>query len=117
MRSVRRRTAVVLGMLLLSGTFVYTTGWPVSTHHPPTVPVDSSPARPQQPTASAPPRVPRDKPIHQDSVTAESNGRLVDAYLFFLTALSSHRARGAMNGSGGLGHDPHHSTTTSLDQP
>ena len=117
MRSARRRTAVALGMLLLSVAFVYITGWPVSTHHPPTVPVDSSAARPQQPPASATPPVPPARPVHTDSVTTEANGRLVDAYLLFFAALSSHRSRGAMNASGGLGHDPHHTTTTSHAEP
>ena len=115
MRSARRWTAVALGVLLLSGLFVYVTGWHV--HHPSTAPVDSSPARAQQPTAAAAPAVHPSKPVHPDSVAAEPSGRLVDAYLFFFAALSSHRARGAMNGSSGLGHDPHHTATTPHAEP
>ena len=46
------------------------------------------------------------QPAHKDSVTKApgSSARLLDAYLFFLAALDSHRARGAANSSGGLGH-------------
>ena len=100
MRSARRRTAAVLGVLLLGGLFAYIMVWRASTHHWPTVPVDSLAARPQPPGASATapasttPPVPPARPIHTDSVTTESNGRLVDAYLFFLAAFESHRSRG-----------------------
>ena len=111
MPSARRRTGIALGvLLLLSGMFAYVTGW--RAHYPATVPVDSSPARAQQHAAPATPPTPPAKPVHTDSVTAEPSGRLVDTYLFFFAMLSSHRARGAMNGSSGLGHDPHHTTTT-----
>jgi len=110
MPSARRRNAIALGvLLLLSGMFAYVTGW---RHHPASMPVDSSQARAQQHAGPATPPVPPGKPAHTDSVTAEPSGRLVDAYLFFFAMLSSHRARGAMNGSGGLGRDPHHTTTT-----
>jgi len=115
MRSARLRTAIALGVLLLSGLFVYVSGW--WAHHPSTVRVDSSPARAQQPAAPAKAAVQPAKPAHTDSVTAEPNGRLVDAYLFFFAALSSHRARGAMNGSAGLGHDTHHTGTTPYAEP
>ena len=128
MRSVRRRTAAVLGVVLLSGFCASIAVWWASTHHSPTVPVDPSAVRPYPPgasatpLASATPPAPPARPVHTDSVTTdsvttESNGRLVDAYLFFLAALSSHRARGAMNASGGLGHDPHHTTAPSHAEP
>jgi len=115
MRSATRWTAIALGVLLLSGLFVYVTGW--RAHHPSTVRVDSSPARAQQPAAPATPPMHPAKPAPTDSLTAEPNGRLVDAYRFFFAALSSHRARGAMNGSGGLGHDTHHTGTTAHAEP
>jgi len=129
MRSARRRAAAVLGVLLLSGLSLYVTVWLATTHQTPTVPVDSSAARLQQPAtsvtphasasphASTNPPVPPASPAHTDSVTAESNGRLVDTYLLFLAVLSSHRGRGAMNASGGLGHDPHHTTAPSHAEP
>lgn len=116
MRSARRRTTIALGvLLLLSGLFVYVTGW--RAHQLSTVPVDSAPTRAQQPAAPATPPVQPAKPVHTDSVTSEPNGRLVDAYLFFFAAHSSHRARGAMNGSGGLGHYSPHTATTPHAEP
>jgi len=70
------------------------------------VPVGSPPAGADRPPARATHATPTDQPAHKDSVTKApgSSARLLDADLFFLAALDSHRGRGAANSSGGLGH-------------
>jgi hypothetical protein len=104
----------VLGVLLLGGVFVYTTDWQAWIRHPSIAP---APPRAQPPAAPATSSVPAGKPAPgkpapKDTLAHEESRRLVDAYLFFLAVLNSHRARGAMNGSGGLGHDEHRATPT-----
>lgn len=105
---------MVLGVLLLGGIFAYWQAW---TRHPSIAPVESVPSRAQPHATPATPPVPASKPAagkqaRKDAVANEENGRLVDAYLLFLAVLNSQRARGAMNGSGGLGHDGHRTTPT-----
>jgi hypothetical protein len=90
--------AAILGVLLLSGIFAATTGWRAWTGHAPTVPVGSAPPT-EQPVAPARPPMPRAVPATgklapDDPAAKDAHARLVDAYLFFLAAFNSHRARG-----------------------
>jgi hypothetical protein len=70
------------------------------------VPVGSTPPATSEPPAHTTPDTAAVKPAPKDvgAGAPGSNARLLDAYLFFLAALDSHHARGAMNSSGGLGH-------------
>jgi len=62
----------------------------------PHAPAGSAPPAANQPPTHATPSTPTSHPAPRDSVAKapDPNSRLLDAYLFFLAAFESHRARG-----------------------